>query len=112
MIDNAYHNGKIWRIKCSPSKTKCIVFSGKRGHPKNNVHFQRYLGNQVIEKYSYLGIILSADGSSKTRTKAGIRKSDCSLGALKATGFHSNYLSLVTCSTLWHPMTKRLLPSL
>jgi len=111
MINNADQYGKLWRLEFSPSKTKCITFSRKRGH-NNTSRFKWFMGDQPLDEvseYNYLGIILSADGSSKTRTNGVTRKAYSSLGALKAAGFHSDGLSPVTCSKLWQRM---LIPSM
>ena len=108
MIDNAYLYGRLWRLEYSPTKTKCIIFTDKR----NKVKHQWYLGEQNLEEvnsYNYLGVILSADGSTKTRTTNMTKKGYSSLGILKASGFHSEGLSPITCSTLWQRM---LIPSM
>jgi len=109
MIDNAYQYGRTWRLEYSPSKTKCITFCNRRN--RTNKH-QWYLGVQPLDEvssYNYLGIILSADGSSKTRSNTMSKKGYSSLGVLKAAGFHSEGLSPSTCSTVWQRM---LIPSM
>ena len=109
MIDNAYRYGRESRLEYSPNKTKCIVFGSKK---RSNVAYQWYLGVQSLEivtSYNYLGIVLSADGSSRHRTNVMSKKGYASLGLLKASGFHSNGLSPITCSTIWQRL---LIPSM
>jgi hypothetical protein len=110
MIDNAYMYGRLWRLEYSPSKTKCIVFGDrKRKHVDS---YQWFLGDQrleIVTSYNYLGIIISGDGSSQTRTTTMANKGYANLGMLKASGFHSEGLSPLTCSNLWQRL---LIPSM
>ena len=102
-----------WRLEYSPTKTKCITFGeSTRSNAINTTTRQWYLGGEPVEEvtsYNYLGIILSADGSSGTRTSSMSRKGYSCFGVLKATGFHSEGLSPITCSTIWQRM---LIPSM
>ena len=104
MIDNAFRYGQLWRLEYSKTKTKCIIFSDRKKRASDS---KWYLGNQSLEEvtfYNYLGVILSADTSSKVRTTAMSKKGYSTLGVLKASGFHSDGLSPVTCSTIWQRM--------
>jgi hypothetical protein len=93
---------RLWRLEYSPSKTKCIVFGDrKRKHIDN---YQWFLGDQrleIVTSYNYLGIIISGDGLSQNRTTIMANKGYANLGMLKASGFHSERLSPLTCSSLW-----------
>lgn len=113
MIDNAFRYGRKWRLEYSSSKTKCITFGEtKRQHECNSKKRQWHMGTEPLEEvtsYNYLGIILSANGLSRERTDAMTRKGYSCFGILKATGFHSDGLSPITCSTLWLRM---LVPSM
>jgi hypothetical protein len=101
---------RLWRLEYSPSKTKCIVFGDrKRKHIDN---YQWFLGDQrleIVTSYNYLGIIISGDGSSQARTTTMANKGYANLGMLKASGFHSEGLSPLTCSNLWQRL---LIPSM
>lgn len=113
MLNNAHSYGRMWRLEYSPTKTKCITFGeSKRSNASNIAVRQWYLGGVPVEEvttYNYLGIILSADGSSSVRTNTMSRKGYSCFGVLKATGFHSEGLSPITCSTIWQRM---LIPSM
>ena len=75
MINNACKYGRKWRLEYSASKTKCITFGdskSNRKHIQNKSTRQWYLGDRPLEEvdhYTYLGIILSADGRSRHRTE-------------------------------------------
>ena len=109
MLDNAYTFAKLWRFQYSPTKTKCMVFGGK----KSDSHkFIWYLGDQPLEQvcsYTYLGIILSSDMTSHTRSQSSSNKGYRNLGMLKAAGFCFHGLSPTTCATIWKGM---LVPSM
>ena len=109
MLNNVYQYGRMWRIRYSTSKTKCIVFTKNK---LSRMPFTWYMGNEpleIVSQYNYLGIIITSDGSSKLRTETMTRKGYTSLGLLKAYGFHDDGLSPLTCATLWHRM---LIPSM
>jgi len=110
MIDNAYMYGRLWRLEYSPSKTKCIVFGDRKR--KHIDSYQWFLGDQrleIVTSYNYLGVIISGDGSSQNRTLTMANKGYANLGMLKASGFHSEGLSPLTCSNLWQRL---LIPSM
>jgi hypothetical protein len=110
MIDNAYMYGRLWRLEYSPSKTKCIVFGDRK--LKHIDNYQWFLGDQrleIVTSYNYLGIIISGDGLSQNRTTIMANKGYANLGMLKASGFHSEGLSPLTCSNLWQRL---LIPSM
>jgi len=82
MINNAYRYGQLWRLEYSKTKTKCITFSNRK---KRDCEIVWHLGNQSLEEvayYNYLGVILSADGSSKVRTDTMLKKGYTTLGVL------------------------------
>jgi len=101
---------RLWRLEYSPSKTKCIVLGDRK--LKHIDNYQWFLGDQrleIVASYNYLGIIISGDGSSQARTTTMANKGYANLGMLKASGFHSEGLSPLTCSNLWQRL---LIPSI
>jgi len=108
MLNNAFKYGRQWRLTYSPTKCKCITFG--ESHKKQVVNQNKrqwYLGDTPLEEvstYNYLGIILSADGSSKYRTGIMSKKGYSCYGVAKSSGFHSEGLSPITCSTVWQRM--------
>ena len=110
MIDNAYNYGRKWRLEYSVSKTKCITFGeSSRRHFQNKTNREWHLGGMSLEEvntYTYLGIILSSDGTSRHRTEFMSKKGYSSFGVLKGAGFHSNGLSPLTCGIVWQRMLR------
>jgi len=110
MIDNAFLYGNLWRLQYSATKTKCIVFGDKKRRAADSCQWN--LGNQpleVVSSYNYLGIILTADMSSRVRSNTMAKRGYANLGMLRSLGFHSDGLSPITCSKIWQMM---LIPSM
>ena len=109
MLNNAYNYSCKWRLKYSPSKTKCITFGESQYKNSRNINNRTWkLGSEKVEEvthYNYLGIILCSYGSSAQRTDVMSKKAYSILGLLKAAGFHSDGLSPITCSSLWQRMS-------
>ena len=104
MIDNAFNYATRWRFTYSPNKSKCITFGESRArHTINKEKRRWYLGAVALEEvdhYTYLGIVMSSDGSSTRRTQVMARRGYSSFGILKSSGFHSDGLSPITCSII------------
>ena len=99
MISNVCLYGKQWRIDFSVNKTKCITFGEKPKHNCTARGRQWSMGDIPLEEvnsYMYLGILLSADGSTRQRTDSMALKAVQTYGALRAINLHSDGFSPVS----------------
>ena len=106
MLDKAGEYSKMWRIKFSQAKSKCLVFGETRQDNVRNMQQRSFhLGTGILEEVQHIthvGVTLCTYNKSNHRTQGVVNKSHGILASLVTAGVKPNGLHPIVINSIWN----------